>query len=88
MTDQTPEQPEWAKDLQKALQNTAAELGKGFNQMSRILAAQGAMGWAYRGDLEAARKALATLPPDHLQEISAAAAVLASLADETLRERR
>ncbi|WP_433382768.1 hypothetical protein [Streptosporangium sp. CA-115845] len=83
MADQTPETPEWAK----ALQNAAAEMSKGLAQASRILAAQGAMGWTYRGDLEAARQALAALPPDHLQEISAAAAALASLADEALTQK-
>jgi hypothetical protein len=75
--------PEWARNLQKA----ANHFAKGLAQTGNILAAQGAMGWAYRGDLDAARRALAVMSPERLQELSAAAALLAGLADEELSSR-
>lgn len=66
--------PEWAR-------------GKGIGQIQRTLAAQAAMGWAYRGDLDNARASLAGMGPEQLRELSAAAAALASLADEELSTR-
>lgn len=75
--------PEWARNFNEA----AAGLGKGIEQAGRILAAQGAMGWAYRGDLDGARHALKSMSPDQLQELSAAASLLAALADEELSSR-
>jgi hypothetical protein len=72
------DQPEWAKKIQEA----AAGLGEAMQHAGHILTAQGAMGWAYRGDIEAARKSLDDMPTDKLLELSAAASVLASLADE------
>lgn len=77
------EQPEWQRNLEKA----AADLGRSLTQAGNILAAQGAMGWAYRGDLAGARQALATMSPDQLRELSAAASMLAGLADEELSSR-
>lgn len=47
-----------------------------------ILAAQGAFGWALRGDMEKARTALCSLPPGKMFEVSAAAAALSVLAAE------
>jgi hypothetical protein len=79
----TAEQPEWARNLQKA----AAEAQKGFEHAGRILGAQAAMGWAYRGDLHATRTALAAMTPEQLREVSAAATMLAALADEELGSR-
>ncbi|MCK2219715.1 helix-turn-helix transcriptional regulator [Actinomadura sp. ATCC 31491] len=78
-----PQQPDWAAAFQQGI----AEIGKGFEQASRVFAAQGAMGWAYRGDLDQTRKALAGMQPEQLQEISAAATLLAALADEELSTR-
>jgi hypothetical protein len=75
--------PEWARNLEKAV----AEMGKGFARVGYVLAAQGAMGWAYRGDLDQARNALKSMSPDQLQELSAAASMLAGLADEELAGR-
>jgi hypothetical protein len=65
-----------------AARRVAAELAG----MRHTMAAQGAMGCAYRGDLDELRDALEALPAEQLQEISAAAALLASMAD-VLRER-
>lgn len=53
----------------------------------RVLVAQGAMGWAYRGDLDQLHVVLATLTPDHLRELSTAAAMLSSAADDVLTEK-
>jgi hypothetical protein len=75
--------PEWARNLHKA----ADQLGKGLAQTGNILAAQTAMGWAYRGDLAAARVALAAMAPEQLHELSAAATMLAALCDEELSSR-
>lgn len=75
--------PEWARNFQ----NAAAEFGKGIGQMQRTLAAQGAMGWAFRGDLDGTRNALTAMQPEQLCELSAAASMLAALADEELSTR-
>lgn len=75
--------PEWARNLHKA----AADLGKGLTQAGNVLVAQGAMGWAYRGDLNQARTALAVMTPDQLVEVSAAATLLAALCDEEMSSR-
>ncbi|MFI6513591.1 hypothetical protein ACIBCT_38810 [Streptosporangium sp. NPDC050855] len=54
---------------------------------THTLVAQAAMGWMYRGDLEAARREVAKLPADQLPGLSAAAAALAALADEEMTRR-
>lgn len=72
--------PEWARNFGEAVT-------KGFTQVGNTLAAQGAMGWAYRGDLDGTRNALKSMSPDQLQELSAAASMLAALADEELSTR-
>lgn len=76
-------------ELRKAGENFATAMGdaakkfsEGMQHTGHILTAQGAMGWAYRGDLEKARQVLQKLPADKLAEVSAAAAALSSLADE------
>jgi hypothetical protein len=79
--------PEWNRQVQEGFERAGQELGKALSQMQRTLAAQGAMGWAYRGELDAARAALKAMSPDQLREMSAAAALLASLADEELSTR-
>lgn len=75
--------PEWQRNFEKA----AAAVGKSLAQVGHVFAAQGAMGWTYRGDLAGARNALKAMSPDQLQEISAAASMLAALADEELATR-
>lgn len=52
------------------------------------LAAQIAMGAAYRGDLHQLWATLAALPPEQVREISAAAALLASTVDGLLMAMR
>ncbi|WP_031165985.1 hypothetical protein [Streptosporangium roseum] len=79
----TADQPQWARDLQAA----AAKAGEALGHVSHVLTAQEAMGWMYRGDLNAARHAIAKLPDDKLVELSAAAAALAALADEETTRR-
>jgi hypothetical protein len=75
--------PEWARNFQ----NAANELGKSLAQVGSVFAAQGAMGWAFRGDIDATRNALAAMQPEQLRELSAAASMLAALADEELSTR-
>jgi transcriptional regulator with XRE-family HTH domain len=77
------EPPQWARDLQE----TAASLQKNIVQAGHILAAQGAMGWAYRGDLDQLQHALAAMGAEQLRELSAAATLLASVADEEMSTR-
>lgn len=79
--------PEWQRQISEAMGKAGRALNAVFEQPKRILAAQGAMGWAYRGDLDGARTALATMSPDQLRELSAAASMLAGLADEELSRR-
>lgn len=79
--------PEWQRQMSEAMGKAGRALNAVFEQPKRILAAHGAMGWAYRGDLAAARNALKSMSPDQLQELSAAASMLAGLADEELSTR-
>lgn len=53
-------------------------------QLRAVAAAQGAMGWAMRGDLVRARATLARVPAERLAEVAAAAALVSSLAEELL----
>lgn len=71
-------------NFEEAFRKAGAEFGKALGQVGAILSAQGAMGWAYRGDLEQLRAALEALPAGQVREISAAAALLASTADDVL----
>lgn len=52
-----------------------------------IFRAQGVFGWAYRGDVAATIRDLHKLPTDTVRAVSAAGALLASLADEELARR-
>lgn len=77
------DEPQWAKDLRAA----ATKAGEAITHANYILITQEAMAWMYRGDLNAARQAVAKLPDDKLVELSAAAAALAALADEETTRR-
>lgn len=79
--------PEWQRQISEAMGKAGRALNAVFEQPKRTLAAQGAMGWAYRGDLAGTRAALKAMQPDQLREISAAASLLAALADEELSTR-
>jgi hypothetical protein len=46
-----------------------------------------AMGWAYRGNVERVEEAVAGMGPDHLRQVSAAAALLGDAADQELGRR-
>ncbi|GAA2990580.1 hypothetical protein GCM10017559_08270 [Streptosporangium longisporum] len=76
----TADEPQWEEDFRAALEHIKDTA----TYATRILVAQEAMGWMYRGDLEGARRAVAKLPPDQLAALSAAAAALAALADEEM----
>ncbi|WP_188188019.1 hypothetical protein [Nonomuraea sp. SYSU D8015] len=75
-------QPDW-----EAFARTMAAVSKSLEHANRILAGQAAMGWAYRGDLAQLRLTLATMMPDQLTELSMAATMLASMADEEMSSR-
>lgn len=79
--------PEWQRQFSEAMGRAGRAINEAFGQSGRILAAQGAMGWAYRGDLDGTRNALKTMQPEQLREVSAAASMLAALADEELSSR-
>lgn len=79
--------PEWQRQFSEAMGRAGHAINKAFEHPKRILAAQGAMGWAYRGDLDGTRQALADMQPEQLRELSAAATMLAGLADEELSSR-
>lgn len=78
-----PVPPQWARDLHRATE----QLQEGLAQAGSVLSAQAAMGWAYRGDLDQTRTALKSMQPEQLRELSAAATMLAGLADEELSTR-
>lgn len=75
------------RDWTAAFNENLARLYAASRHANGILAGQAALGWAYRGDLARAGEALAKMDPDQLRELSAAAALLASLADEELSSR-
>lgn len=81
------EQPQFGSPDWTAFNENLARLHDTIRHANGILAGQAALGWAYRGDLERAGGALAKMDPDQLRELSAAAALLASLADEELSSR-
>lgn len=89
MTEQTAPfgSPEWNRQMQEGVERTGRVLGEALGQMQRTFAAQGAMGWSYRGDIDATKTALTAMTPDQLREVSAAASLLATLADEELTSR-
>lgn len=63
--------------ITESLQRAAAA----WTSFAHTLTVQGAMAWAYQGDLDRARSALEALPADALQQVSGAAFALSSLAD-------
>nr|WP_062336160.1 hypothetical protein [Herbidospora sakaeratensis] len=56
-------------------------------RLSHVLEAQAAMNWAYRGNLERLQITLARMTPEQLRELSTAAAMLSSAADDVLAEK-
>jgi len=82
----TPHDPFAA--LRENLEKIGQNVSRSLEDASRIAAAQGAMGWMMRGDLEKARAVLSALSGDRLSEISATAAALAALADEMIEAQR
>ncbi|GAA1024080.1 hypothetical protein Aple_095260 [Acrocarpospora pleiomorpha] len=71
----------------QALREAAKRLGQSAGHAAHIFHAQAAMGWVYRGDLDRLHEVLERMTPDQLQELSTAAALLGSAADEALREK-
>lgn len=65
----------------------AAALAKGFKRIGDNLRAMTVLGDVLRGDLPATMAHLSQLPVETVQELSAAAALLGSLADEELVRR-
>lgn len=65
----------------------AAQLAKGFKRIGDNLRAMTVLGDVLRGDLPASQQHIAALPVETVQELSAAAALLTSLADEELMRR-
>ena len=79
--------PEWLHQFEQTMAEAGRKLSESLARAGHILAAQGAMGWMYRGNVDQARAALKGMSPEQLHELSAAAAALASLADEELSGR-
>lgn len=75
------------ESFDKSLKEATKGFAKVLAQMQRTMAAQAAMGWAYRGDLTGVRRVLKGMQPDHLAEVSAAASLLASACDEEVQRR-
>ncbi|OPG13651.1 hypothetical protein [Microbispora sp. GKU 823] len=73
-------------DVFQMMAEGLTRFSEGFALVQRTMQASGAMGLAYRGDLDQLRAALAELPAEQVREISAAAALLASTADEVLTD--
>jgi len=80
MTDQP--QPDWARQLEAALEQAGQELGNALTRVGHIFTAQGAMGSVITGDFDKARQLIAGLPPEQVDILGMAARALAELADE------
>lgn len=76
------ETPEWAKDLQRALEQAGREIGDAFARAGFIMTAQAAMGWTFQGEFDNARAEIAKLPRAQIELLSMAARALADIADE------
>ncbi|MFB4275760.1 helix-turn-helix domain-containing protein [Nonomuraea sp. MTCD27] len=74
-------------DLAEGLRLAGITEPRGVAQAEHVEAARQAMEHAYRGDLTGTLQALATMQPEQLRELSAAASMLAALADEELSTR-
>ncbi|MGP3914332.1 helix-turn-helix domain-containing protein [Nonomuraea sp. 10N515B] len=74
-------------DLAEGLRLAGIAEPGGVAQAEHVAAARQAMEQAYRGDLEGTLRALASMGPEQLRELSAAASMLAALADEELSTR-
>ncbi|MFI6485179.1 hypothetical protein ACIBH1_45225 [Nonomuraea sp. NPDC050663] len=68
----------------KAFAKAMADMQKAFVTVGRTFAAQGAMGWAYRGDVQGLTATLDAMDAELLTELSAAAQLLGSEADQAL----
>lgn len=69
------------------LKTSVEALSRAVLKAADVLAAQTVMGWAYRGDVEAARRVLAGMSAEAVQSAALAASMMAELADEDLRSR-
>jgi hypothetical protein len=80
--------PDWAEQLQAALEQAGQEIGAAFTRAGHIMAAQGVMGWMFQGEFGKARKEIAKLPPEQVGLLAMAARALADMADEDAATRR
>lgn len=74
--------PDWAKQLQHAMEQAANELNDALTKSGHILTAQAAMGWAFQGEFDKARQEIAKLPPNQRDILAMAARAVAALAEE------
>ncbi|GGK90394.1 hypothetical protein Ppa06_58030 [Planomonospora parontospora subsp. parontospora] len=75
--------PDPSEDIAAAF----TRLTKSFASVSRTLAAQNAMGWAYQGNLARLEEVLARMDAEQVRGLSAAAALLEGAADAELARR-
>lgn len=74
--------PEWARDLQHALEQAGREISDALTRAGFIMTAQAAMGWTFQGEFDKARSEIAKLPREQIELLSMAARALADVADE------
>lgn len=75
--------PDWAKQLQNAMEHATREIGAAVEKSGHILTAQAAMGWAFQGEFDKARAEMEKLPPNQRDILAMAARALAQLAEES-----
>jgi hypothetical protein len=75
--------PDWAKQLQNAMEQAASDLNDALTKSGHILTAQAAMGWAFQGEFDKARKEIAKLPPNQRDILAMAARALGQLAEHS-----
>ena len=74
--------PDWAKQLQDAVEHATREIGAVVEKSGHILTAQAAMGWAFQGEFDRARTEIAKLPREQAEILSMAARWLADAAGD------
>lgn len=75
--------PDWAKQLQDAVEQAGRELSDAFTKGGHILTAQAAMGWAFQGEFDKARTEIAKLPPNQRDILAMAARALGQMSEES-----
>jgi hypothetical protein len=76
-----------AERVADALNELVNGLAESFIEVMAIAAAQEAMGWAYRGDMDKVKTTLSRLKPDALYQLRQSAIALLVVSDMVINEK-